>query len=274
MLKRIPLSRMVMYAVLLGLAVAMCVSLRNCHSVRNGEMGQGRRSGGDTIDVAIEYAPLSMYAYSDTTGGFDYDMLRYIAAKHGLTLKFHPISGLSRGVEGLRRGHYRLLAANIPATAGYDSENLRFSEPLFLDRQVLVQRRDSLGMLEVQSQLDLAGKRVRVVSGSPMQSRLMNLADEIGDSIILEADSVYGPEQLFLLVATGEIPFAVINRNTARQLAPRYPSVDIGIEISFNQFRAWALNSTDSVFADSIDRMIVDFKASEEYPRLLRRYNL
>ena len=33
-------------------------------------------SSGDTIDVGIEYSPLSLYSFGDTLGGFNYDLMR------------------------------------------------------------------------------------------------------------------------------------------------------------------------------------------------------
>ena len=42
-------------------------------------------SGGDTIDVALEYSPLSFYTYGDTLGGYNYDLLRLISKQQGNT---------------------------------------------------------------------------------------------------------------------------------------------------------------------------------------------
>lgn len=98
--------------------------------------------GGDTIDVAIEYSPMSFYRYNDTLGGFNYDLLRTIAKRHDMTLKFHPIVSLSQSLEYIDNNTYDLLAADLPATADF-KERYTLLEPVLLDKQVLVQRRDS-----------------------------------------------------------------------------------------------------------------------------------
>ena len=164
----------------LGLALGAMYSLRRCgHS---DVPPRHVSSGGDTIDVAIEYSPMSFYRYEDTLGGFNYDLLRIIARDHGLTLKFHPIVSLSQSLGYIEDNTYDILAADLPATADF-KDNYNLLEPVLLDRQVLVQRRDSTGEAPVKSQLDLAGDTVWVVEGSSVKSRIVNLGHEIGDTI-------------------------------------------------------------------------------------------
>lgn len=87
-------------------------------------------------------------------------------------------------------------------------------------------------------------------------------------------DESYGPEQLFIMAATGEIPLAVVNNSTAVALADDYPQADISTAVSFTQFQSWLVNATDSVFADSLDCKINRFKLSPEYSALVKKYRL
>ncbi|WP_222124248.1 hypothetical protein, partial [Bacillus pumilus] len=96
-------------------------------------------------------------------------------------------------------------------------DSFRFTEPVYLDRQVLI----SLDTT-VRSRLDLAGKEVWTVGGTPIAERLRNLSHEIGDTIILRHDSIHSAEQLFMLTAMGRIPRAVINEAKATRLAEDY----------------------------------------------------
>ena len=95
-------TRSVIYVVALAVAVISMVSLRKCqHSHAGSDTGSAET---DTLDVAIEYSPLSFYTYADTLGGFNYDLLNYIAGRHGLTLRFHPVVSLSQSLENLDKG--------------------------------------------------------------------------------------------------------------------------------------------------------------------------
>lgn len=261
-----------LYAALLLLAIVAMVLLRNCNS-NEGLMGAHSRtvktSSGDTIDVAIEYSPLSFYTYGDTTGGFNYEFLRLISHTCGLKFKYHPIVSLQVALEGLKQGTYDVMAAQFPVTRA-NKEHYLFTSALYLDNQVLVQRIDS-GMV-INSQLDLAGDTVNIVKGSPMGERIMSLSHEIGDTIYVVQDSVYGPEQLFLMVATGDIKYAVINESIAKKLAASHPNVDVSKAISFTQFQSLTLDKGNKQLCDKLNECILKVKKMPEYNALLRKY--
>ena len=260
-------GQLALYATLLVVAVALMAALRHC-SGGNATADRPTASGGDTIDVAIEYSPATCYTFDDTLGGFDYDLLRLLAAQHGTPLKFHTIVTLRRGLDGLADGTYRLLVAQFPVTA-QQRQHYIFTEPVYIDQQVLVQRS---GLNTIDSQLLLAGDTVHVVAGSPMASRIEGLSREIGDTIHVVAEPLYGPEQLTMMVAAGEIKYAVVNRRIARQMAQRIGGIDCSLEISLSQFQAWALAPRDIALRDSLNIWLNDAVSTDEYKELHRRY--
>lgn len=245
--------------------------LRTCSHPRTGGYGPDGHSAGDTIDVAIEYSPLTFFQRADTLGGFDYDLLRAIAVEGSLNLKFHPFTSLPSALKGLDDDQFDIVVADAPSTAEL-SERYAISEPAYLDRQVLVQRSDTAGGEFVSTALDLAGKRVWVPEGSPAAARLAALADEIGDSIKVESEAGYSSEQLFILVATGEIERAVVNEKIARALAADYPDVDITTGVSFNQFQSWLMRRDDQKLVSRIDTLLTAFKSTPEYALLIIKY--
>ena len=98
-----PASRghVVLYLILLIVIVGLFYSLRSYIS------DELRPSGGDTLDVAIEYSPISFYTIDDTLGGFNYDLMRMIAERHGLKLKFHPVVTLSKALQYIENDKFR-----------------------------------------------------------------------------------------------------------------------------------------------------------------------
>lgn len=263
-------SRILLYLLLLIAVIGIMFSLKRCSytSIKQHQT----HSGGDTIDVAIEYSPLSIYTYNDTLGGFNYDLLRIIASEHNLKLKFHPVVTLKDALKGIEESKYDILAASLPVTSENKDKYL-FSQPVYLDRQVLVQLKDSItGKCRVKNQLDLAGDTVWVVESSPIASRVSNLAREIGDTIYTIYEPLYGAEQLFIMTATGEIKYAIINERIAKELASDYPNVDISTDISFTQFQSWILNQDKQQLADSINSWLTKVKETPKYKALERRY--
>ncbi len=272
-LKGIGTGRLSLYLGLLLAAFITMWLIRTC-SIPSPFLKAGTKpSGGDTLDVAIDYGPMSLFTYDDTLGGFNYDMIRGMATANGLKVKFHPVTTPGSSIEGLENGLYDIVVSDIAATAEA-SENVVFTEPVYLDKQVLVQKKDSLGNTEVSSQLDLAGREVWVTSGSPSAMRLRNLSAEIGDTILVKEDPDYGSEQLVMMVAVGDIPLAVVNEKTALRLAGEYPGIDVSTAISFTQFQTWALRKKEMELTDSVNSMIKRYKQTDGYKDLLRRYGI
>lgn len=261
---------MKVYIALLIVAVAAMVALYRCAG-RGGNVGHIAGSDGDTIDVAIEYAPLSLYMYDDTLGGFNYDLLRLLEREEGLCVKMHPVVNLKESLEKLDNGVYDIVVAQVPATVEFKQRYL-FSDSIYLDRQILVQLKDSVGNTKVKTQLDLAGKTLYAVGGSPAISRIHNLSRELGDTINVMPETRYGQEQLFLMVASGEIDYAVINYRIAESLSAQYPQVDISTDISFNQLQSWIMRKDDVVLCDSLNVWLRRIRKEPSYQETYSRY--
>lgn len=264
-----------LYAALLLVTLIFMFMLGKCSSKVASLPGErlDEAAGGDTLNVAIEYSPTSVYLYADTLGGFNYDLLRQLSARYDIPMRIQPMVSLEASLEYLRQGKTDMVVAELPMTLDYSTE-FEFTEPSYLDRQVLVQRRDSAGNVEVETQLDLANRHVWVAASSPAIARLRNLSSEIGDTIYVETTSELSPEQLVMSVAVGEIPLAVVNRQTALAFASDYPDLDISTAVSFTQLQSWLLRRSDTVMRQRLDSALIEFKSSPAYDRLLGRYNL
>ncbi len=266
----------VLYMALLLIAIALMFALRRCNTSPGPHVpllpSTTVASGNDTIDVAIEYSPACYYSYADTLGGFDYDLLRLISKVSGVTFKFHSFVALGNALQGLENGNYDLLVAQFPITGGNKQKYL-FTNELYLDKQILVQRVQKGGKVAIKTQLDLAGDTVRVVKNSPMRERVEGLSREIGYPIHVVEDESYGPEQLFLQVASGEIKYAVINERIARQLAKKYQGkIDVTTAISFSQFQSWTLRKDNQKLCDFINHWLKVVKSTAEYQTLTKDY--
>ncbi len=152
----------------------------------------------------------------------------------------------NKRLEGLADGQYDVIAYGILATSEL-KDSLLLTTPIVLNKQVLVQRKlenISDSSLFIKSQLDLAGKTLHVVKGSPSILRIRNLGNEIGDTIYVEEIEKYGSEQLIALVAHGDIDYAVCDESIARTAADSIPQIDINTAISFTQFYSWGVRNS------------------------------
>ncbi len=254
--------------VLLVLAIILMVYARQCS--RPVSLGaQATEPGGDTLSIAIEMSPVSANVSADTLAGYYYDVIRAISRRENVAMAIYPVS-ITEGIEGLENGVYDLLVADIPATVA-SSHHLLLTEPLNLDRQVLVQRKNDMNY---RSAFDLAGKEVYVPKDSPFVSRLYHLADEIGDTIYVIADPDYGQEALMMMVSAGEIPNAVVNRRQAETYSRRDSTIDFSVDISMNQNQAWAVAPGDTNLLKRFNNYITNFIQSEDAKKIASRHGL
>lgn len=260
-------GNLILYIILLAAAVAtMVVSYpRQSHTPK-------AVSSSDTLDVAIKISPIGVTSSADTLSGFYYDMIKRIAETNNLNIRISGFTVLSSALESLAHGNYDLVIADIPVTQELRNRFI-FTDPIYADREVLVQLKDSVTELPpITSQSQLRGDTVHLSARSPFLTRIRNLSREIGDTIYVVQNADYGPEQLMILVAHGKIKNVVINEQVAKAIATDYPQLDLSLSLSFNQFQSWALAPKDSILCDSLNIFIERFKRTKEFPKLLDRY--
>lgn len=226
---------------------------------------------GDTLVIAIIHSPMSYYIYDDTIGGLNYDMLRLMSAEVNRPVKFVPVVSLDASLQSLLTGGCDVLAS-LPLTSQLRDKYL-FTESVYLDRQVLVQRKDEKGSVRVKSVLDLANDTIHIEKNSPARERLGNLAEEIGSPVVITSHTDLSDEYLFLKVVQGEFKYAVINEKTARSMAAQYPQIDIDTPVGFTQFQAWVTRRSDTALHTQMDEWLQKFKSTDRYKQLLMRYS-
>lgn len=245
--------------------------VRRCNTGQSSLAREYRRAGGDTLAVAIEMSPLTYNLQNDTASGFDYEVLRDIAMRHGLSLKFYPVAEPADAFRGLNDGQYDLLVASIAATSAL-KEYFPLTDAVYTDRQVLVQRRDTAGSVAVTAPEQLRGDTVWIADGSTVRTRLANLSHELGDTIHVVSHAGYSAEHLAILTALGEVRQAVVPRAVAQRIAADYPQLDISTPVSFNGFQVWAVAPGDSVLLDSLNTWLGQFKSTPQFEALAAKY--
>ena len=93
------------------------------------------------IRVATEYNSISFYVDSDTVSGFHYELIQAFARDKGLKAEITPIMSFEERLEGLSEGRYDVIAYGILATSKL-KDSLLLTSPIFLNKQVLVQRKE------------------------------------------------------------------------------------------------------------------------------------
>jgi membrane-bound lytic murein transglycosylase MltF len=225
------------------------------------------------LNIVTDYNSIGYFVSSYSIAGFQYEMIRALEREWGIPVAIFIENGLNDNLNGLYLNRYDLIARTVPVTAVL-RDSFTFTQPIILNKQVLVQRiaAYSENTEPIRRHLDLAQKTIRVPENSPVILRLNNLAHEIGDTIYIEECDSYETEQLVMLVASGEIDFTVSDERTARQLAEQFPEIDIETDISFTQMESWVVRKDSPLLLDSLNVWLARFRETDEFKRMYNKY--
>lgn len=226
------------------------------------------------INIVTTYNSIDYYLEGDSIKGFQYELIQALFKEKGIKVNITPSIDLNKQITDLKEGKYDLLATNLIVTSEL-KDQIALSIPILKNKQVLVQRKDSLALANstyIENQLDLAKKTLYIVKGSPALLRIKNLSNEIADTIYTNEVDKYGEEQLIALVAHGDIDYAVCNESLALKAIDSLPQLDTQLAISFTQFYSWGINKDSPILLDSLNHWISNFQEKKAYQDILNKY--
>lgn len=264
---------LVVYASLLIIVVVIMIRMRpeKVHETGPRDYPEIKKEG--VLRMVTEYNQSGYYIAGDTIEGFQYELSQAIAKLSGLEVQTHLVMSLSESFKELSDNQCDVVARNIPITSEIKEDYL-FTEPIVLNKQVLVQRTETANnnIKPIRNQLDLAQKNLYIPKDSPALLRLRNLEHEIGDTIYVHEDELYSTEQLIIMVAKGDIDYAVCDQQIARLSQQQFPEIDIHTDISFTQLQSWAVRKDSPILLDSLNSWLNQIRESGLYDDIYKRY--
>lgn len=264
----------VVLTTLLLAVLAVMFGVRMCTRPHPGAFGKEypAKSGGDTLDIAIEVSPLRYnVSAGDSISGLDYELLKEMGKALGRPVKFHPFSPIAYAYKGLQKGVFDMMVTTLPTTDSLKNY-LSLTRPVYVDRAVLVQNPKDTSA--VKRPIDLANKEIWIGDGSPLKQRITHLQSEIGENITVHSQPGLTAEHVLLLVGEGEIPRAAVNSGLASRMAAKDSTLQINTDIGFNQFQSWAVGPDKKELTKQIDSWLEGFQKSPQYANILKRYGL
>jgi membrane-bound lytic murein transglycosylase F len=231
------------------------------------------------ITAITDYNSTNYFIYRGQPLGYQYDLLQDLAKHLDISLEMVVSNDLEETFNCLRMGDCDLIAINLTVTRERKKQ-FAFTTPHSQTRQVLVQRKpDGWAKMRaseiedqlIRNQLDLANKTVYVQRNSAYYVRMLNLQEEIGDSIDI-IDLPEDAETLILKVAEGEIDYTVCDENVALVNQTYYPNLDVQTAVSFPQNLAWAVNSGAEELRREINIWLSEYKKTTRYAVIYNKY--
>lgn len=233
------------------------------------------------LNAITIYNSTSYFLYRGEPMGFEYELLKRLADELEVELNMIIAEDIDELFNMLNRGEGDIIAFGLTVTEER-KEVVAFTEHHYVTHQVLVQRKPAnwrrLPIHKIQKELvsdplDLIGDTVYVRQNSSYHDRLVNLQDEIGGKIYIEAvPGNLTTDELIQMVVDDSIDFTVADYNIAAINQTYYPILDIETPISFSQRIAWAVRKNSPELLGSINDWIESSKKQDFYYVLYNKY--
>lgn len=231
-----------------------------------------------TLIVTTNYNSVDYFIYKGLPMGFQLELLKEFSKHLGVKLELKISNDLASNISLLALEKCDLIAHNITVTK--DRRKLiNFTTPLMQTRQVLVQRNpysdkdtNLKKTLLIRNILNLAGKTVHVQKNSAHYDRIINIQNEIGDSIHIVVVDTLETEQLMELVANGTIDYTIADENFALVNKTYYKNIDMLTPVSFSQNLAWGVRKQSDSLMIILNNWIRSFKQTKEYQNIYDKY--
>jgi membrane-bound lytic murein transglycosylase F len=233
------------------------------------------------LTVLAENSATSYFIYRGHKMGLEYEILNEFAKEIGVKLEIKVVEDLDNIISKLNNGEGDLIACNYTVTK--DRRNkIDFSTPIMRTSQVLVQRkpldwrskRRSVWEKElIRDPAQLSRKTVHIWRNSSYYDRLVNLQNELGDTIILmPLDGDVVPEEAIEMVAKGFIEYTVVDENVAMINKRYYPNIDTELEISVKQRIAFGVRKQSPLLRKRLDAWLEDFMKTSTFNYIKHKY--
>lgn len=231
--------------------------------------------------VIAENSALSYFIYKGQKMGLEYEILNAFAKEIGVKLEVKVIDNLEDIITHLNNGDGDIIACNYTITKSR-RRLIDFTTPHLSTSQVLVQRKPSdwrerkykdwkSELIQVPEQL--SRKTIHVWKGSSYYDRLLNLQEELGDTIFiknLEGNII--PEKAIELVDKGFIDYTVIDKNIARINQRHHPDIDTDLELSIKQRIAIGVRKSSPLLRKQFDAWFEEYKKTTTFKYIKHKY--
>ncbi|UJP66474.1 MltF family protein [Mongoliitalea daihaiensis] len=215
------------------------------------------------IRAIVDNSTTSYYIYKGRRMGYEFEMLKNLAAHLGVRLHLIVKSDIQEAFKLLNQGKADIIAMNFEV---HESRFhlASFSEPLGQMGTVLVQRE---GASKIQSWEELDGKTIHIRKDAIYKSQLCAIQEqyEINLTII---ESNLDSDALIKQVQAGKIAFTIADKVEALVNATYHSNLNIDWEIAPKADVAWAVRKNAPRLQEELNQWI-DSKTGSGYVQTL-----
>jgi membrane-bound lytic murein transglycosylase F len=226
------------------------------------------------LTVICENSTLSHFKNKNISLGYEYEILKHLA--HQLKIKLEVLSFENRKEmnKALMAGKGDLIA-DFRAISNSQGSDFIYSIPHTWSHLSLVQRKpnkkDKNSKALIENIYDLDGKTIHVQHNSIAHKKLKYFSDEYAIEIgIVAVDQTR--EELIEQVSKGEIEYTVVEQEIIAANKQLYNNLEYSLQLSFAYRIAFTLRHDASELCDTLNVLLEDFLASEQYAAIYSKY--
>lgn len=223
------------------------------------------------LSVLIESGEHGLSRDSQLVQGFQYEIIKRFADTLGVELVLINQQDVKNGIDELNKGNCDVLVSLKPVIDDSTS-TVRYLRPILSTRLMLVQKKDSTGVVPVQYQYQLDGESIAVMMRSAYIPRLEQLSHELAIVLKIEEQKIASLDKMVSGVATGNLQFAVCPEYLSEKLMKRYPGVDITLPLSFQEQLSWSVDRRSEQLYKRLNDFLEQLIDSPDYRKLYQKY--
>lgn len=227
------------------------------------------------------YSGTTYFLYKGRPMGYEYELLERLADHLDVKLDLIVVKDVDELFARLNKGEGDIVAHGLTITS-QRKKSVSFTDYLYLTRQVLVQKKpDNWRTMHwksrenalLQDAIELLGDTVSIRKNSSYTERIINLSEELGDTIYIEElPGKMATDEIIEKVVYGEIQFTIADANIASIMASYYPILDITVPVSFSQRIAWATRNNSPELLAATNAWLKEFKKEVDYNVIYNKY--
>jgi membrane-bound lytic murein transglycosylase F len=235
-----------------------------------------------TLKVLFTFNSTGYFVYRGETMGYEYELLSRYAAESKLRLVPVVVRDSRTLFDRLNTGDGDVVAAQLVTSP--NENGVALTSAIYATAPVLMQRKNGVAAtaapagITVRARLvaqpaDMAGTQVHLSRSSPYRQQLLELNDNLGETIdVIEVDE--STDKLIERLSEGEIGYTVAPENLAALKASEYLNLIIKPALGPPQQVVWAVRRNAPQFLDSLNRWIEIQKRKGLLGVLYRKYFL
>jgi len=220
------------------------------------------------LRVITRVDPHNYFVRDGRPAGFEYELMRLYARRHGLSVEFLVGESDQQILEWLRRGMGDIVATRVNADAVRVDPALTQSRSYFHSASVILHR-SGPRLLGVD---DLTGRRVAVL-GNSVQHR--TLGDLVAAGLAVET-VVFAPDTPLTALAQrlvqGQLDAVVVDAHAVNALREAFPRISAGASLPGSYRYAWTVRTANARLRESVDGFLERQFRKESYNVLAARY--